>query len=197
MLLVMGSNDTRVAEYAAQLWHQQKAPYILFTGGVGFLTEGVFTQPEAELFAQIAKAHDVPDDAILIETQSSNSGENCRNSAALLRERGLEVNSCILLQKPFMERRAYATVRCQWPELTVAAVSSPRLTMDEYCALLPKDDVIHAMVGHLHRILEYPKRGFQIEQSVPAEVLGAWETLVEAGYTQHLVAEAPQTYQDA
>ena len=44
-------------------------------------------------------------DAILIETTSSNTGENIKNSYGLLTEKGLLPRKIILVQKPFMERR--------------------------------------------------------------------------------------------
>ena len=54
-IFVLCSNDTRVAEYAAELYHQKIAPYIVFSGGVGRFTEGSFERSEAETFASIAR----------------------------------------------------------------------------------------------------------------------------------------------
>ena len=78
-----------------------------------------------------------------------------------------------------------------WPEKDVI-VTSPQVTLDEYLARysnasLSVDHVISIMVGDLQRIAEYPKRGFQIAQDIPANVWAAFESLVRAGYTRHLV----------
>lgn len=43
------------------------------------------------------------------------------------------------------------------------------------------------MVGDLQRIREYPKKGFQIEQTIPNTVWNAYEMLVAADYTKHLM----------
>jgi hypothetical protein len=43
------------------------------------------------------------------------------------------------------------------------------------------------MVGDLQRIRLYPALGFQIEQEIPAEILGAFEELVAAGFTKYLI----------
>jgi hypothetical protein len=64
--------------------------------------------------------------------------------------------------------------------------------MDDYLArysnnALSADDVISIMVGDLQRIREYPARGFQIAQEIPAEVWQAYEELVRAGYDRHLI----------
>ena len=43
------------------------------------------------------------------------------------------------------------------------------------------------MVSDLQRIKEYPAVGFQIEQTIPADVWAAYEALVAMGYRQHLL----------
>lgn len=43
------------------------------------------------------------------------------------------------------------------------------------------------MVGDLQRIIMYPSRGLQLEQHVPDMVLKAYESLIDAGFTKHLV----------
>jgi hypothetical protein len=44
------------------------------------------------------------------------------------------------------------------------------------------------MVGDLQRIRVYPARGYQIEQDVPSEVIGAYDELVAEGFTKYLVS---------
>ncbi len=188
-IFVLGSMDTRVAEYAADLYLEGYAPFILFSGGFGNFTTGVFKKPEAEIFAGIAIAKGVPADAILIENKSSNTQQNIEFSRALLSERGLEPNTFILVQKPYMERRTFATFKNFWPEKEFV-VTSPPVPFDE-CAPegYSKDQIVHIMVGDLQRIKEYPAKGFQIPQEIPKEVWSAYEQLVAAGYTGHLIKE--------
>lgn len=187
VIMVMCSNDTRVAEYAAELFHQGLAPYVIFSGGLGRLTEGVFDVPEAQLFAKIAIKHGVPTDRILIEDQSTNSGENVTFTKALLEKLGYNFHTFILAQKPYMMRRAYATFRKQWPEKEVIP-TSPDISFDDYpTAEIGKDFIIHVLVGDLQRIKEYPAKGFQISQEIPTDVWNAYEALVAAGYTNYLI----------
>ena len=49
--------------------------------------------------------------------------------------------------------------------------------------------VLTNMVGDLQRIREYPARGFQIPQEIPADVWDAYEQLVGAGYNRHLMKD--------
>lgn len=86
-----------------------------------------------------------------------------------------------------MERRTYATIQAQWPDLNVM-VTSPQLNFASYCnETISRDEVISIMVGDLQRIIEYPKCGFMIEQEVPQEVTDAMQILIEAGFDQHLL----------
>src|SRR5690349_2395497 len=74
-IMVLGSHDIRVAEEGARLYNQGLAPFIVFSGGLGNLTSKIWTVPEAEQFAEIAVGMGVPEEAILVENKSSNTGE--------------------------------------------------------------------------------------------------------------------------
>lgn len=190
-ILVLCSHDTCVAERGADLWLQGFAPWIVFSGGLGAITRRLWSEPEADQFARIAITRGVPADRILIENASTNTGENVRLSRALIADRGLDPPSFIVVQKPYMERRSYATFRRVWPEKPVV-VTSPRVSFDDYLAryanaALSKDDVISIMVGDLQRIRVYPEKGFQIAQMIPDDVWAAYEELVRLGYDRHLV----------
>lgn len=50
-----------------------------------------------------------------------------------------------------------------------------------------KDYLITMMVGDIQRLKEYPKRGWQIPQDIPADVWAAYEFLVAKGYTDRLI----------
>lgn len=188
-IFVLGSHDTRVAEYAADLFLQGYAPYIIFSGGLGNLTAGIFEKSEAEIFADIAKKNGVPEEQIIIEGKSTNTGENVQFTRQLLKDKGLDFNSFILVQKPYMERRTYATFKKVWPEKEFI-VTSPQVSFEAYPNdEIPKEKVINIMVGDLQRIKLYPEKGFQIPQEMPQKVWEAYEKLVDAGFTQHLIKE--------
>lgn len=189
-ILVLGSHDLRVAERGAQLWLDGWAPWLLLSGGLGNLTRHIWNEPEADQFARIARERGVPDDRILVENRSTNTGENILFSRELLRARGLDPQSFLLVQKPYMERRSFATFRKLWPEKGLI-VTSPQIPLLDYPnAEISLDDVINIMVGDFQRILLYPAKGFQIPQEVPEEAMEAYRKLVEMGYTRHMIAES-------
>lgn len=186
-ILVLGSHDPRVAERGVDLFKKGHAPRIMFSGNRGVLTEGVFEKPEADAFADVARRRGVPEPSIIIERISRNTGENITSSRKVLEDRGLRLRSFIVVQKPYMERRTYATFKKLWPEPDIV-VTSPQLSFDEYVNDdYPKDYVINIMVGDLQRIKIYPERGFQIYQEIPPEVWSAYQQLVAKGYTKHLI----------
>ncbi|MGH2436761.1 MAG: YdcF family protein [bacterium] len=191
-ILVLCSHDKVVAERGAQLFLEGWAPLLIFAGGLGSITGRLWREPEADQFARIAVGMGVPEERILTENRSTNTGENILFTKQLLAERQLDPRTFILVQKPYMERRSYATFRKLWPEKELI-VTSPRVSLDQYLSrcsheTLSRDDVIGIMVGDLQRIRLYPGKGFQIHQDIPDEVWDAYEELVKAGYDKHLLS---------
>nr|WP_319555921.1 YdcF family protein [uncultured Vibrio sp.] len=180
-LLVMCSNDLRVAEHAAKLYQQKLAPLIVFAGGKGRFTDGLFDKSEAETFAEIAQVAGVPDDAVLVETQSTNSGENVRFTHQLLEDKGILCDSVIVVQKPFMERRAIATFEKQWQSpYSQLQVSSTAHPFFEYINEdMPLMMVLEALMEDYSRVKTYPEKGFQTEQVIPENVESSYQVLLQ------------------
>ncbi len=178
-LFVLCSNDVRVAEYAAELYHKGLAPIIVFSGGEGRFTDGLFDKSEAETFAAIVRDVGVPPDAIFMETQSTNTGENVLFTYQLVQDKGLTFDDIILVQKPFMERRALATFEKQWPgSVSKLAVTSSAQPFFEYInEEMPLDMVVRALIEDFERIKTYPEKGFQTYQEVPDIVESSYKYL--------------------
>ena len=190
-ILVLCSHDKAVAKRGAELFLQELAPLLIFAGGLGVITRHLWHEPEADQFAAIAVEMGVPRERILVENRSTNTGQNVLFTKRLLAETGLDPRTFIVVQKPYMERRSYATFKKVWPEKDLL-VTSPQVSMDEYLSeyshdALTPDDVVGIMVGDLQRIRLYPAKGFQIHQDVPDEVWRAYEHLVNAGYDKYLI----------
>jgi uncharacterized SAM-binding protein YcdF (DUF218 family) len=188
-ILVLGSHDTRVAKRGAELWLEGWSQLLIFSGGLGRLTKEMWTETEAELFARIAKEMGVPSTSILIENKSTNTGENILFTDRLLRQRKLNPQSFIVVQKPYMERRSFATFKKHWPDKDLI-VTSPQIPFGSYPTKeIPMEKVIDIMVGDFQRIKLYPKKGFQIPQEIPRDVEDAYNELVALGFTGHLLTE--------
>jgi uncharacterized SAM-binding protein YcdF (DUF218 family) len=188
-IFVLGSHDPSVADYAVQLYHEGYAPCIIYSGGVispiGELRNTVL-KTEAEAFFDISAAQGVPPSAIFLENKATNTGENFIFTKQLLKDRSLNFNSFILVQKPYMLRRTYATGRIQFKEFSFVVSALPD-TYHEYlarCAAnnIPKSKVLSNMTGDLQRLKLYPAKGFLIEMDIPNDVWVAYEKLVEMGF---------------
>jgi len=192
VIIALGTNDIRVAHHAVELYQQALAPRILFTGGVAHqndLLATAWSEPEAEVFAREAVARGVLAEHIWIEPQATNTSENLRFARALLAERGVAPANVIVAVKPFMQRRAMATMAVVWPEMP-ATVSSWAASFDDYCNdELPPEKITNIMMGDLQRIWIYARKGFSAPQTIPEPVRVAYEALCSLGYTHHLLAE--------
>jgi len=178
IIIVCGSEDVRVAEYAAELYAQGFAQRIVMSGDKGRGTQD-FSEPESQVFARKAQEHGVPEDAILQERASTNTGENIQNVKQLLRPAPM---SAIVIHKPYMVRRTQAILKQLWPELR-AIVLAPPIGLSDY----EQEDVYARLAGEVERIILYPERGYQVPQDVPLTVQDAYALLVQAGYTRHLL----------
>lgn len=189
-LFALGSHDIRVADYAIELYQAGYAPYLLFSGGVAQRNAALnvfWDATEAEHFARRAMAAGVASDRILIENRSTNTGENFLFSRQLLAERGLDFQSFIMVQKPYMERRVLATAQARWPDKEYVVTSPPIACADYLRGHLPRDAVIQHIVGDFQRVKVYGENGFQAPQEIPPQAWAAFERLVALGYDQRLV----------
>lgn len=190
ILFVLGSRDDRVASYAAELYARNFAPLILVSGGKSLKNDNAREwneSSEAEHFAVIMEKAGIPPSVIFEERRATNTGENIRLSNELLKKKNLSIKSMIVVHKPYMERRTFATLMKQWPEKnTKIYITSPPISFEAYFNdEQPFDRIVSIMLGDLERIKEYPKLGFQIPQTIPANVEAAFRNLVKQGYNKH------------
>lgn len=113
VILGFGSHDLHVAKRCAQLFLDGYGNMIIFTGGYGRITENLWNMAEAEKFAQIAIKMGVPKNKIIIEDKASNTGENISNTKEILKNINLSPSSFIVVDKPYRERRTFATLKKQ------------------------------------------------------------------------------------
>ncbi|MFG3253244.1 YdcF family protein [Streptomyces sp. NPDC048172] len=184
----LGSHDLGVATHAAQLFRAGLFPVMVFSGGNSPTTAARFPRGEAVHYREHALELGVPPEAVLLEPKAANTGQNITLARDVLAAAGVHPTSVLLVSKPYMERRSYATARKMWPEVEVACASEP-LEFDDYLKAIGDEKLVGDMlVGDLQRVIEYPKLGFAIEQGVPGGVSDAYTSLVRDGFTSRLIA---------
>ncbi|MFG2483355.1 YdcF family protein [Streptomyces virginiae] len=183
----LGSHDLGVASASADLYHRGLFPTLVFTGGNSPTTRARFPRGEAVHFREHALELGVPDTAILVEPNAANTGQNITLTRNVLAEAGIVPTTVMLVSKPYMERRSFATARKLWPDVEIVCASEP-LELDDYFKSIGDEKlVVDMLVGDLQRVIEYPRQGFAIAQDVPEDVHAAYESLIRDGFTSRLI----------
>lgn len=185
LIIGLGSYDLKTALHCAELLKKDVAPLIVFAGSKGNWTVGKWDRSEAEVFRDYAIEHGANPDQIMIEPNSTNIGENIAFVKKILEDHKIE--KTIIVTKPNTLRRALATAKVQWPEIDHSVdcidISMTDQTTEEHGL----EDLINEMVGDIQRIIDYPKRGYQVKQYIPEEVGDAYKKLIDLGYHEHIV----------
>lgn len=183
----LGSHDLGVADHTAALYRQDWFPLIVFTGANAPTTVDIFPRGEAVHYAERARELGVPPEAILIETEAADTGQNFTLTRALLDERGITAKSATVISRPYQQRRAYATARKVWPDLDVVCSAQPQTLEDYIESIGDADKVLNMLVGDTQRIWVYADRGFAEPQPIGPDVMDAYQRLVDRGYVRRLV----------
>lgn len=190
VIVGFGSFDDSVARRSAELYLAGYAPRILFTGGLGRCTDGLFSQSEAERFRDVAVSLGVTEADILLERKSTNTRENIEFTRTMLTDTNTPHASILGVHKPYMERRIAAAMGVYWPEQSFS-VTSPRMTIPEYLREakrqgMTEEAAVSVIVGDFQRIDLYARKGYQLPQVIPEEAWKAFRALVSMGYNTQL-----------
>jgi uncharacterized SAM-binding protein YcdF (DUF218 family) len=149
-----------------------------------------FPHGEAVHYREHALSLKVPDDAILIEPNARSTVDNINYTRDLLAERGIGVDSMMLISRPYQQRRAYNICRRLWPEVDVVC-SVQLIQLRAYLDQIGDTDlVINTIVADAQRVTLDHTAGHACHQHMPDSVLSAHERLMDAGYTRRVVPSA-------
>ena len=183
----LGSHDIGVAEHTAALYHQGRFPLIVFTGANAPTTVEVFPRGEAIHYAERAVELGVPDEAIIIEPQATNTGENFTLTRQLLDREGIHPKTATIISRPYQQRRAYATCGKLWPDLDVVCSSRPQSLPDYIDTIGDQGKVLNMLVGDTQRIWIYAEKGYAVRQDVPDDVRAAFARLLSEGFAHRVI----------
>lgn len=183
VIIGLGSYDVKTAVHCAQLYADNVAPKLLFTGKDGNWTRGKWNKTEAEVFGDIALKEGVKVNDLYLEKEATNIGENLSFSKELLCEHAIQ--SAVLVTKPNTLRRAKATADIQLPDWDIYTSCADVNLVDQISDEHSLIDLVNEMTGDLQRIIDYPTKGFQSTQEIPNEVLKAFNHLQTLGFNSH------------
>lgn len=186
VIFVFGSDSMKVPMHALKLFRNGIAPVVVVSGGFGRLS-GTNQKPEADIFASVLMSNGVPEESIVIENKSSNTGENISFSKRLLGELDTVHGTGVAITTPLLSRRQKATLQKQWPEIQWRIDTYTPDTVTERLAGDDPEEFLHLIVGEIDRLVTYPGKGFMMPVDIPPEVLEAKAKLATAGYDKHSV----------
>jgi hypothetical protein len=114
LIFIFGTRHWTAAELAADLYHAGRAPFVVVTGGPQRHPRGV---SEAEVHQRLLLAAGVPEDAVIVENQSTTTVENVTLSAPLIAQAVGPVRTAIAVVK-WYHRRALVTLAAQAPHFS-------------------------------------------------------------------------------
>ena len=181
-------HDIGVAERAAELYLDGKAPFLVVSGGSRAVPDGSDFATEADAIMDVLLHRGVPKEVIALERLAANTSENFWLSAEQLRDLELDPQSFLVVQKPYSERRTLATARKRWPSRRVA-VTSQQIGFDDYCAGdIPVERILSMLVGEALRLEAYAASGLiALDEPVPAVLLHEARALQAAGFSSRAV----------
>ncbi|MBP1041608.1 YdcF family protein [Vagococcus sp. BWB3-3] len=124
LVILFGGAIPAAADVLGELWQAGLVKKIMVVGGIGHTTDHlqaafqskIANQPEAILFADYLTAtYHVPVDSLLLETMSTNCGENVQFALDTLLASDYSPKQTLIMQDAAMQRRMGATFAKIWP----------------------------------------------------------------------------------
>ncbi|MDE5539690.1 MAG: YdcF family protein [Bacilli bacterium] len=189
LIIGCGCTNMDIPVKCANLYKKGFASKILFVGGLGKVSKNLFSKPEAEIYRDIALKEGVPGEDILVETKSTNTGDNFKFALEIIKEKGLKADNILIVHTKLHERRTMSCAKVVLSDRNLM-ITSPDISFEEFVENLEHKDieiVLSSVVGDIQRLIVYPEFGWQVENEVPDKVLQASAYLKGLGYTKFII----------
>ena len=208
VMILFGGTIPFGCDVAAAAWKRHLARHMMIVGGIGHTTQSLrdkfsarypqmetIDKPEAEMIADyLSREHSIHD--ILLETKSTNCGNNVTYALAKLRDSGIAAKTILIMQEPSMQRRMSAGFCKELGDSSDTLIINyapylPRLTVinnslsfvRQYWGLWDINHYITLLLGDISRLRDDengygPKgKGFIPHVDIPPEVEKAFQLL--------------------
>ena len=110
-------------ERAIELYHEGYAPYLLLSGGLGR-----YPPEEAEVMRRLALAAEIPEGALILDTEAHSTRESISNARVIVQEEGWE--TALIVSDPFhIQRALLMAADAGFEAYGVPALHSPTYTI--------------------------------------------------------------------
>lgn len=113
-------------------------------------------------------ADGVPWDRIILEEHATNTGQNVAFGIREAKKQGIDVDSAVLVAKPFLMRRAVLTFAKQFPHIVTYPCpppGPPSLYLDR-----PKPEFAERLAAEVDRLISYQKLGYIAHTDIPEHI---------------------------
>lgn len=145
-IFLPGGSHPEQPEYAAALYHKGYAKWLIPSGGISVKADkwqGVRSkadiyngdyQSDCEFFTDVLIKNGVPTNAIIGEYKAGHTRDNAFFSRNMVDEKGIEINSAIIVCKAFHARRCLMLYQMAFPEvrMKVCPVHCYNITKDNW-----------------------------------------------------------------
>ena len=161
-IFLPGGSHPEQPEYAADLYHKGYAKWLIPSGGISVKADkwqGVRSkadiyngdyQSDCEFFTDVLIKNGVPTNAIIGEYKAGHTRDNAFFSRKIIDEKGIEINSAIIVCKAFHARRCLMLYQMAFPEvrMKVCPVHCYNITKDNW---FETEQGIDRVLGELAR----------------------------------------------
>lgn len=192
LIMGCGCANLTIPITCSDLFKQGFGKNILFAGGLGKLTKELFLQPEAEVYKKIAIEQGISPEHIVLEKQSTNTGDNFRLSIPILEQNKIPYDSILIVHNRLSERRTLSAAKAIIPNKKIY-ITSGNITFDTFMKRLETrtdkeiHNIISVMIGDIQRMVVYPQFGWQVRQDVSDQVLESYFYLKQKGYNTYII----------
>ncbi len=162
VIFLPGGSNPEQPEYAAELYHKGFAKWLIPSGGISINSDkwhGVRSkvdiyngdyQSDCEFFTDVLIKNGVPANAIIGEYEAGYTRDNAFLSQKVVNEKGIEINTAIIVCKAFHARRCLMLYQMAFPEvfLKVCPVHCYNITKDNW---FETEEGINRVLGELSR----------------------------------------------
>jgi len=177
-IMGFGHFDKKIPLHCGTLYTEGYAPYIIFCGGRGAGSAGL-KKSEAHEFLERLQLHfpGIPSEKVILEDQSTNTGENIRFTFSLLEKNYPDIlppgriKKLILVANAYRQRRVWLTCR-KWLG-NIELINNPPVTDFENEMKMFEnagEDLCIHLVNELDRIKVYPGKGFIEQSEIPINI---------------------------
>lgn len=193
IIIGCGCANLDIPVKCAELYKKGYAPKILFAGGFGKITKDEFSKTESEIYKDIAIQNGVPKKDIIIETNSTNTGDNFRYAREILIDKNIKFEKIIVVHKKLNERRTFSSAKAILADKDIT-ITSPDMTFDDFINYLDKnkdkiENILSVLLGDIQRIIIYPQFGWQVENDMSKDIINSYNYLKSLGYNKYILSE--------